>query len=91
MLQTRIAESQCLNCGKRLDCATHVGPHQPKPGDATICLDCGHIMVFAQDMTLRNPTDEEMLTIAGDREILAAQNFRTEFQRWRQRNTGGKR
>ena len=45
----------------------------PKPGDVTICLDCGHIMAFAADMTVRPLTDDEIVEVAGDPEVLQVQ------------------
>lgn len=77
MKETLVPESICLDCGKRLDCATRLrGADAPVPGDVTICLNCGHIMVFADDMTLRNPTDAEIVAIAGNREVVAVQKVR---------------
>jgi hypothetical protein len=73
--------SRCPNCGKVLDAATGVdekGLHQrlPAAGDFTVCIGCGHIMVFANDLTLRNPTAAEMREIAGNRHIIAIQRAR---------------
>jgi hypothetical protein len=45
----------------------------PRPGDITLCLYCGHIMAFADDLTLRELNDEEAHDIAGDPRMLAAQ------------------
>lgn len=73
---TRMPVCHCLACGAELDCATHPGIDAPSPGDVSICLTCGHIMMFADDLTLRNPTDAEMIMLAGDREIVAAQKAR---------------
>jgi len=33
---------------------------------------CHHLMIYGDDMTLRNPTDEEMTELAGDEELLQA-------------------
>jgi len=43
------------------------------PGDATVCLTCGHLMVFGEDLLLRNPTDAEIVKFAGDKRLLAVQ------------------
>jgi len=53
---------------------THESP--PEPGHITICLDCGHVMAFSEDMTLRELNDEEMLFVAGNKEILRLQEAR---------------
>ena len=36
-------------------------------------------MVFGDDLSVRNPTDDDMIRIAGDREVSAAQRWRAEF------------
>jgi hypothetical protein len=78
--------SPCTNCGKLVDSATALdGDHVPKPGDVTICLDCRHLMVFADDMTVRNPTDDEVREMAGDPDILMHMNALAKFDEWRKR------
>jgi hypothetical protein len=49
---------------------------RPTAGSFTICFTCGHIMAFNPDLTTRNLTDQEMLMIAGSRDLLRAQNAR---------------
>jgi hypothetical protein len=79
----RLPKTGCLNCGKPLDAAGRPGPDgaRPGPGDVTVCLGCGHIMIYADDMTMREPTAEEVVEIAGDPEILEAQRFVGEYQK----------
>lgn len=75
----RVQQSECLNCKRALDAATAVfGEHRPTPGDYTICVYCGHLMVFAEQLALREPTHDEMIAMAGNREILAMQRARKE-------------
>lgn len=70
----RIGESRCLDCGKVLDAASNaIGDGLPKPGDITICLDCGHIMVFDEHLKVRIPNDQEMFEMAGSKNLLLAQ------------------
>jgi hypothetical protein len=70
----RVVTSFCTNCGKKLNAATSpFAQDNPAPGDATVCIKCNHIMIFDENMRLRNPTDEEFDEIAGDEEILAIQ------------------
>jgi hypothetical protein len=72
-LDTRVPESSCPNCGKRLDSAVSTeGDHKPSPGDITICMDCRHLCIFAEDMGLRELTDDEVVAIAGDKRVLRA-------------------
>jgi hypothetical protein len=70
--------SNCIGCGKLVDAATPVDIKTvtPAPGDITICFYCGHIMVYADDLSLRNPTDVEMFELAGNKTILAMQRMR---------------
>ena len=71
----QLPELHCLNCGKLIDGATSVdGNHSPAPGDVTICIYCGHLMVF--DLTVRKPNDAELEELAGDKYILAIQKAR---------------
>lgn len=73
----RLAASPCLHCGRELNGAASVGEDAaPEPGAATVCFFCGNIMVFADDLTLRNLTDAEAREIAGDRRVLAIQAMR---------------
>lgn len=66
----------CPSCGERLDTATPMfADGVPVDGDITICLKCGHIMVF-EDQRPRNPTDAEMRRMAGDRRIIKVQKAR---------------
>jgi hypothetical protein len=61
----------CLNCGKTLNRATPVNDVDgPYPGAITICVMCGHIMAFADDMSFRELTVEETLAVAGDPRVV---------------------
>jgi hypothetical protein len=78
----------CLNCGKQNDAATvpQIGESDqaiaPKPGDIAICFRCQHIMAYGdQPGSVRPLTDEEVIDVAGDPEIVKAQNLLGEF--WR--------
>jgi hypothetical protein len=68
----------CLNCGYELDAAfdTAMEEAPPTPGDATICILCGHLMVFDDDLRLRQLNDEEIIQFAGDQRIVRAQRAR---------------
>lgn len=73
----RTPTGHCLGCGKPLDAAACVDEspegQKPSPGDFTVCLYCGHLMVFAEDLTPRPPNEEEIADIAGDGRLLAIQ------------------
>ena len=71
----RTQPSSCIDCGKKLDAAFAADPAHPDaplPGSISICMYCHHLMIYGDDMTLRNPTDEEMTELAGDEELLQA-------------------
>ena len=59
---TRLPDSQCCECGHRV--TSSGGPDRPLPGDFTLCIRCGSLNVFAEELTLRAPTDEELLEAA---------------------------
>lgn len=63
-LETPMPESRYCECGKQLDACS--GDNRPSPGDATLCIDCGSLNFFGDDLRLRKPTDEEMLEAAAD-------------------------
>ena len=83
-----VPESRCTACGHFLDRAGGVdnNDRKPKPGDVSICIECGHIMVFGDDMQLRDPTGEEMYEIAGDKDVLAAQRALAELKKYEREN-----
>ena len=73
----KLPSCPCPSCGKALDATSEAGGDStPKPGDITLCIYCGHLMAFADDLTLRDLTGEEMHAIAGDRRIIAIQKAR---------------
>lgn len=77
----KLPELRCLDCDELIDGATCVeveGDRYPEAGDVTVCLYCGHLMMFdfEDDLMLRDPTDAELLTLAGDKRILEIQTVR---------------
>lgn len=74
----RTKVNRCLACRYRIDSAsTTMGGRQPKPGDVSVCLMCGHLMGFNADMTVRELTSDEMYQIAGDKRIWQIQKARS--------------
>jgi hypothetical protein len=69
---------RCLNpgCRKMLDAATALATGGIKPGDVSLCIYCGHLMVLGDNHRLREPTTAEMHDMAGDPRILQAQAAR---------------
>lgn len=57
-------EFRCVNCGEWINSASAIRhEHKPSEGDVTICLYCKAVMVFNADLSLRNPTTEELAEI----------------------------
>jgi hypothetical protein len=58
-----------------MDCATCVEKpeHEPRPGDATICIKCGEFLMFGKGLALRLPTEKEYQKYGTDQRIVAAQ------------------
>jgi hypothetical protein len=78
----KMPKSHCTACGYEIDAATCVGVDtRPKPDDITICIDCGHIMAFAKNLTLKDLTDSEIKEVAGDARIVAIQWARGEAKK----------
>jgi hypothetical protein len=65
---------KCSSCGYRFNATTDLtGDAVPRPGDYSICIKCGHLMVFNDDLRLREPTDAEIVEVAGDPQMLDMQ------------------
>jgi hypothetical protein len=67
----RVPGSACLNCGKVSTGATGEGGRAPEADDIAMCLYCGHVMIYGDDLAFRAPTDAELIAIAGDPELVA--------------------
>lgn len=81
MRTTRLSPSTCPSCGKPNDSATSVGgDHKPESGDFTVCLECGHIMAYDDELKLRELTKDEQIEVAGDQRILAVQAGRKKLR-----------
>ena len=74
-MSQRTKPSSCLNCGHLVDAVSVAGAAQPpaRPGDFTVCLYCSHIMALDADLQVRALTDDEIVEIAGNPELLEMQ------------------
>lgn len=73
----RVPETPCLNCLTLVDAASPVDKRgKPRPGDITVCLYCGHVMAFADDLAFRELTSDEMHEVAGNKSVLDIQRAR---------------
>ena len=86
MKTTRYPAAPCLNCGALNDSASRLeDDREPHPGDVAICFDCHHLMVFADDMTMRNPNDTEIVEMAGDEDLVRHMRALGRFKKFEQR------
>ncbi len=74
----RHAETLCLVCGHKLDAVARPdikgnpgsgSDEMPRPGDVTMCMNCGSLMVFTDD-GLRYPSVEEEASILKEPHIV---------------------
>lgn len=91
----RHAASRCVQCKKKLDASSVIDDDHAvaKPEDFTVCLYCGELMRFKEDMTLRRVSENEMrLAVAAghiDLEEIKRTQFYTQLA-WRMLS-GGRR
>ncbi len=68
-LTTRTPESRCPRCKCLLSAAMDAdmtSPRKPQGGEITICIECGKILAFNDDLSLREPTPEEVAVVKAD-------------------------
>lgn len=63
-----IQDQLCPWCAKHINRASNLDDEglKPNPGDVMLCLDCGEAAIYAADLRLRKPTDDEHVEIADD-------------------------
>jgi hypothetical protein len=65
LISHRKAASPCPFCGKVMDCASNIeGKGAPEPGDVSLCIYCGGVMIFDRELVGRKPTDPELFALA---------------------------
>ena len=70
MQETLTAENKCPRCGKVNDRLSDLlGDAIPKPGDISICIQCGHVSIFTEGLQLREPNSLESVDILADQRI----------------------
>ena len=86
-ITARTQPSPCTNCGAINDAATSVDLDgvNPSPGDFALCIDCGHIMAYDEQMQLRNLTDADVIEIAGNQKLVQTSNILGEIKRDKKR------
>lgn len=62
MRDFKIPSSSCPNCGHIHNGALAANSDvPPKPGDFTICMDCRAVSVYDADMSLKEPSEADLL------------------------------
>lgn len=70
----KVKKNICSICHHELSGATQInGIDKPKPGDVSLCIECGNIAIFCDDLQLRQATKEEILEILRDPETAIMQ------------------
>lgn len=60
-----LPKSKCPTCGHILDAATCTYSNaRPRPGDFTVCISCGEILRFGEDMVPGFATVGDMLEVS---------------------------
>ncbi len=69
--EIHLPESKCTRCGYVMDMATTLEDpeiHLPKPGDISLCMRCGLLSVFDENLRLQPPSDEKIEKLMRDKE-----------------------
>jgi Zn ribbon nucleic-acid-binding protein len=86
LTDTRVPVSKCPVCGEPNDMAASIEADvTPKPGDFSVCLECGHVMVYDYELKLREPTSADLIEIAGDKKLLFATQVVGWWRDWKPR------
>lgn len=65
----RHVETRCPQCDYKMDSSSHVHggePSLPKPGDASVCINCGQVLMYEADCRLRKATVKDIGEIMGE-------------------------
>jgi len=76
MKAIKFEATTCPSCAAIVDLGINVRGHgEPKPGHIAVCMSCGEILVFAEDMKLRSADLNDALRIKPEtmQEILECQ------------------
>jgi hypothetical protein len=80
VVSTRTKKCFCVECGIELSGATGWEGVKPYRGAPCVCLGCGHLGIFANDMTVREPTSAEIMLLAASPAMLLAQKIAGTFR-----------
>jgi uncharacterized Zn finger protein len=60
------AKSRCPSCSYRMDTSTKISGEEeaaPEEGDTSVCINCGQVLKYRADQTLRKATSAEVREI----------------------------
>jgi hypothetical protein len=74
-----INNQKCLECGYEIDSTAEAfgRANKPREGDYSMCLNCGAVAIFDNNLQFRKPNKEEKLEIAGNPAVMLAQLARS--------------
>jgi DNA-directed RNA polymerase subunit RPC12/RpoP len=63
-----LVESRCPQCNYKLTAATiaHGEESAPSGGDSSVCINCGQLLTYEADQTLRKASAEEVRELMED-------------------------
>jgi hypothetical protein len=62
-----IAKSHCPVCRYRVSVTTGLGHEEkPLPGDVTLCINCVSVLIFTDNLAVREPTLKELENLTPD-------------------------
>jgi transcription elongation factor Elf1 len=74
-------DNPCLNCGATLTRSSSISHESDVfPGAVAICSECGHIQAFDKNLKFRELTDEEVVGVAGNKDIIEIQKKMAELR-----------
>lgn len=70
-------EAECPYCHQKLDRSTGVSPHNPedrlpKPGDVSVCIECGEVSYFDAAMNMVELSQQERDELMKDEHVASA-------------------
>jgi hypothetical protein len=62
--------NRCLNCEREFPPELAAG--EIEPDGFMLCIECGHVMIWTEDLTLRELTESERIDAGHHRELMQA-------------------
>jgi hypothetical protein len=83
----RMELQPCINCGNAVDAVSSLGGDDaPMPGNLAICVECGHIAIYDDNLKYRELTIDELMKISCLPEIMAAKKAAERFHKFQKEN-----